>query len=50
MASRPPHQRLELEPPVAQMGNRHVTHVFDKLGAASRMQAMAHARDLGLIG
>jgi LuxR family transcriptional regulator, maltose regulon positive regulatory protein len=28
---------------------RHVTHIFQKLGAASRTQALAHARQLGLI-
>jgi len=28
---------------------RHVSHIFDKLGAASRTQAVARARDLGLL-
>jgi LuxR family maltose regulon positive regulatory protein len=28
---------------------RHVTHVLDKLGAANRTQAVARARDLGLL-
>jgi LuxR family maltose regulon positive regulatory protein len=28
---------------------KHVSHIFDKLGAASRTEAVAHARDLGLI-
>ena len=29
---------------------RHVTHVFDKLGVSNRTQAVARARDLGLLG
>jgi LuxR family maltose regulon positive regulatory protein len=29
---------------------RHVTHVFEKLGVANRTQAVARARDLGLLG
>jgi LuxR family maltose regulon positive regulatory protein len=29
---------------------RHVTHVLDKLGAANRTQAVARARELGLLG
>ena len=29
---------------------RHVTHVFEKLGVANRTQAVAQARDLGLLG
>jgi LuxR family maltose regulon positive regulatory protein len=28
---------------------RHVTHILGKLGAANRTEAVAHARDLGLI-
>jgi ATP/maltotriose-dependent transcriptional regulator MalT len=28
---------------------RHVTHVFDKLGVSNRTQAVARARDLGLL-
>ncbi len=28
---------------------KHVSHIFDKLGAANRTQAVAHARKLGLI-
>jgi len=28
---------------------KHVTHIFDKLGAANRTQAVTHARRLGLI-
>jgi LuxR family maltose regulon positive regulatory protein len=28
---------------------RHVSHVLDKLGAANRTQAVARARDLGLL-
>ncbi len=28
---------------------RHVTHIFDKLGAANRTQATARARELGLL-
>ena len=28
---------------------RHVSHIFDKLGAASRTQAAARARELGLL-
>jgi LuxR family maltose regulon positive regulatory protein len=28
---------------------KHVSHIFDKLGAANRTQAVAHARRLGLI-
>jgi LuxR family transcriptional regulator, maltose regulon positive regulatory protein len=28
---------------------RHVTHVLDKLGAANRTQAVARARELGLL-
>jgi LuxR family maltose regulon positive regulatory protein len=28
---------------------KHVSHVFDKLGAVNRVQAVAHARELGLI-
>jgi len=27
-----------------------VSHVLDKLGAANRTQAVAHARELGLLG
>ena len=29
---------------------RHVTHVFEKLGVANRTQAVARARDVGLLG
>ena len=29
---------------------RHVTHVFEKLGVANRTQAVARARELGLLG
>ena len=29
---------------------RHVTHVFDKLGVSNRTQAVARARELGLLG
>jgi LuxR family maltose regulon positive regulatory protein len=29
---------------------KHVTHIFEKLGAANRTQATARARDLGLLG
>jgi LuxR family transcriptional regulator, maltose regulon positive regulatory protein len=29
---------------------RHVTHILDKLGAANRTQAVARARELGLVG
>ena len=29
---------------------RHISHVFDKLGVGSRTQAVARARDLGLLG
>jgi LuxR family transcriptional regulator, maltose regulon positive regulatory protein len=28
---------------------KHLTHIFDKLGATNRTQALAHARQLGLI-
>ena len=28
---------------------KHLTHIFDKLGAANRTQAVAQARDLGLL-
>jgi LuxR family transcriptional regulator, maltose regulon positive regulatory protein len=28
---------------------KHVSHIFDKLGAANRTQAVAHARQLGLL-
>jgi LuxR family maltose regulon positive regulatory protein len=28
---------------------KHTSHIFDKLGAANRTQAVAHARRLGLI-
>jgi LuxR family maltose regulon positive regulatory protein len=28
---------------------KHISHIFDKLGAANRTQAVAHARTLGLI-
>ncbi|MGH2393284.1 MAG: response regulator transcription factor [Candidatus Limnocylindria bacterium] len=28
---------------------KHTSHIFDKLGAANRTQAVAHARQLGLI-
>jgi LuxR family maltose regulon positive regulatory protein len=28
---------------------KHISHIFDKLGAANRTQAVAHARRLGLI-
>jgi LuxR family maltose regulon positive regulatory protein len=28
---------------------KHLSHIFDKLGAANRTQAVAHARRLGLI-
>ena len=28
---------------------KHVTHIFEKLGAANRTQATARARDLGLL-
>jgi ATP/maltotriose-dependent transcriptional regulator MalT len=28
---------------------RHVSHVLDKLGVASRTQAVSRARDLGLL-
>jgi ATP/maltotriose-dependent transcriptional regulator MalT len=28
---------------------RHVSHVLDKLGAANRTQAVARARELGLL-
>jgi hypothetical protein len=30
-------------------GQKHVTHVLGKLGAANRTEAVARARDLGLI-
>ena len=29
---------------------RHISHVFDKLGVGNRTQAVARARDLGLLG
>ncbi len=29
---------------------RHISHVYDKLGVGSRTQAVARARDLGLLG
>jgi LuxR family transcriptional regulator, maltose regulon positive regulatory protein len=29
---------------------RHVTHIFDKLGAANRTEAVSRARELGLLG
>jgi LuxR family maltose regulon positive regulatory protein len=29
---------------------KHVSHVLDKLGAANRTEAVARARELGLIG
>jgi LuxR family maltose regulon positive regulatory protein len=29
---------------------RHVTHLFDKLGVSNRTQAVARARELGLLG
>jgi LuxR family transcriptional regulator, maltose regulon positive regulatory protein len=28
---------------------KHITHILDKLGAANRMQAVAHARKLGML-
>jgi ATP/maltotriose-dependent transcriptional regulator MalT len=28
---------------------KHVTHIFDKLGAVNRTQATARARELGLL-
>ena len=28
---------------------RHISHVFDKLGVGNRTQAVARARDLGLL-
>jgi LuxR family maltose regulon positive regulatory protein len=28
---------------------KHVSHIFDKLGATSRTEAVARARDLGLV-
>jgi LuxR family maltose regulon positive regulatory protein len=28
---------------------KHLTHIFDKLGATNRTQALTHARQLGLI-
>jgi LuxR family maltose regulon positive regulatory protein len=28
---------------------KHVSHIFDKLGAANRTQATARARELGLL-
>jgi LuxR family transcriptional regulator, maltose regulon positive regulatory protein len=28
---------------------RHVTHIFDKLGAANRTEAVTRARELGLL-
>ena len=28
---------------------KHVSHILDKLGAANRTQAVARARDLGLL-
>jgi LuxR family maltose regulon positive regulatory protein len=28
---------------------KHLSHIFDKLGATNRTQALAHARQLGLI-
>jgi ATP/maltotriose-dependent transcriptional regulator MalT len=28
---------------------KHLSHIFDKLGAANRTQAVAHARRLGLV-
>ena len=28
---------------------RHVSHLFDKLGVANRTQAVARARELGLL-
>jgi DNA-binding CsgD family transcriptional regulator len=28
---------------------KHVSHIFDKLGATNRTQAVAHARRLGLL-
>jgi LuxR family maltose regulon positive regulatory protein len=29
---------------------KHVSHILDKLGAANRTEAVARARDLGLLG
>jgi LuxR family maltose regulon positive regulatory protein len=29
---------------------KHVTHILDKLGAGNRTEAVARARDLGLLG
>jgi LuxR family maltose regulon positive regulatory protein len=28
---------------------KHTTHIFDKLGVANRTQAVARARELGLL-
>jgi ATP/maltotriose-dependent transcriptional regulator MalT len=29
---------------------RHISHLFDKLGVSNRTQAVARARDLGVLG
>ena len=42
-------QRIARDLVVALHGQKHVTHVLGKLGAANRTEAVARARDLGLI-
>jgi LuxR family transcriptional regulator, maltose regulon positive regulatory protein len=50
LAAGKPNQRIARDLVVAlDMVKRHVTHVLGKLGAANRTQAVARARDLGLI-
>jgi LuxR family transcriptional regulator, maltose regulon positive regulatory protein len=49
-AAIPAHQRIAHDLVVAlDTVKKHVTHLLGKLGAANRTEAVARARDLGLI-